>query len=77
MLTINDKEILVKGAVLAVLADTQAAHSIGGFKVGVGFALRQCRNCLATRDSTNVKVTYLVLYLATWSNAVNTICSSL
>ena len=41
LLTINDKEVFVKGAVLAVLADTQAAHSLGGFKVGVGFSLRQ------------------------------------
>ena len=47
---------MVKGAVLAMLADTQAAHSIGGFKVGVGFSLRQCRNCLATKDTMNVQV---------------------
>ena len=47
---------MVKGAVLAMLADTQAAHSIGGFKVGVGFSLRQCRNCLATKDMMSVQV---------------------
>jgi len=35
--TIKDKEVLVKGAVLAMLADTQAAHSIRGFKIGVGW----------------------------------------
>ena len=45
---LNGKRVIVKGSVLAMLADTLAAHSIGGFKVGVGFALRQCRNCLAT-----------------------------
>lgn len=28
-----------------------AAHSIGGFKVGVGFALRKCRNCMATAET--------------------------
>ena len=28
---------LVKGGVLFVLAGTLAAHSLGGFKVGVGF----------------------------------------
>ena len=55
-MTINDKEVLVKGAVLAVLADTQAAHSLGGFKVGVGFSLRQCRNCLATKDTMSFQV---------------------
>ena len=47
---------MVKGAVLAMLADTQAAHSIGGFKIGVGFSLRRCRNCLATKDTMSVKV---------------------
>lgn len=56
LLTINDKEILVKGAVLAMLADTQAAHAIGGFKVGVGFSLRKCRNCLATKETMSVWV---------------------
>ena len=39
-----------------MLADTQAAHSIGGFKVQVGFALRKCRNCLATKETMSVKV---------------------
>lgn len=38
LLKINDKELLVKGA---VLADTQAAHAIGGFKIGVGFSLKK------------------------------------
>ena len=56
LLTINDKEVLVKGAVLAVLADTQAAHSLGGFKVGVGFSLCRCRNCLATKDTMSFQV---------------------
>lgn len=39
-----------------MLADTQAAHSIGGFKVGVGFSLRKCRNCLATKETMSVQV---------------------
>lgn len=56
MLTINDKEILVKGAVLAMLADTQAAHSIGGFKIGVGFSMRKCRNYLATKETMSARV---------------------
>lgn len=34
-MTLNGKEVVVKGAVLAMLADTQAFHAIGGFKVGV------------------------------------------
>lgn len=55
-LQVNGKCILVKGAVLVMLADTLAAHSIGGFKVGIGFALRQCRNCLATKEMLSTKV---------------------
>ena len=55
---------MVKGAVLAMLADTQAAHFLGGFKVGVGFALRRCRNCLATKDTMSTKVFEVVLTLS-------------
>lgn len=39
-----------------MLADTQAAHSIGGFKIGVGFSLRKCRTCLATKETMSVWV---------------------
>lgn len=46
----------VRGAVLFALADTLAAHSLGGFKVGVGFALRKCRMCLATKEQLSTKV---------------------
>ena len=38
------------------LADTVAAHQIGGFKVGVGFALRKCRHCMASLDEIQSKV---------------------
>ena len=31
---------MLRGTVLLTLADTLAAHQLGGFKVGVGFALR-------------------------------------
>lgn len=34
--------ITLKGALQLFLADTLAAHQIGGFNVGVGFALRKC-----------------------------------
>lgn len=44
------------GTVIAFLADTLAAHDIGGFKVGVGCALRKCRVCLATDDMIQTKV---------------------
>ena len=37
-----------RGGLLAFLADNLAAHAIGGFKEGVGFALRVCRTCMTT-----------------------------
>lgn len=53
---VKGRQIQVTGSLLLFLADTLAAHQIGGFKVGVGFSLRKCRNCLATSDDMNVKV---------------------
>ena len=47
----QDKRVLVKGAVLAMLADTQAAHYSGGFKIGVRFSFRPCFNCMATKET--------------------------
>ena len=41
---------------LAFLADTLAAHQVGGFKVGVGWAHRKCRDCLATKEEIQSKV---------------------
>jgi len=46
---------VVKGAVLAVLADTQVAHSVGGSKIGVGFSLHQYSNCLTTKESMSAQ----------------------
>ncbi len=54
---IQGKQQIVRGGVLFALADTLAAHSIGGFKVRVGFALRKCRMCLATKEQLSTKVT--------------------
>ena len=60
---IQGKETLVRGGVLFALADTLAAHSMGGFKVGV-FSLRKCRMCLATGEqiSQRVSLVRLVCY---------------
>ena len=58
-MTIGGKPKLVRGAVLFALADTLAAHDLGGFKIGVGFALRKCRMCLATGQQISQKVMYL------------------
>ena len=44
------------GTVLLALADTLAAHELGGFKVGVGFSLRKCRECMATGSDIQTKV---------------------
>ena len=55
-MTIRGKKQIVKGNVLFALADTLAAHSLGGFKNGVGFALRKCRSCLATYEQMSTKV---------------------
>lgn len=55
-MTIRGEEKLVRGGVLFTLADTLAAHAIGGFKVGVGFSLRKCRVCMATQEQLSTKV---------------------
>lgn len=54
-------EKIVKGTVLFALADNLAAHSMGGFKVGVGFSLRKCRMCLATKEQVSKKVEFKLL----------------
>ena len=53
---IRGKEKVITGSVLFALADTLAAHELGGFKVGVGFALRKCRQCLATYEQMSTQV---------------------
>ena len=55
-MTLQGQHKIVKGAVLFALADTAAAHDMGGFKIGVGFALRKCRMCLATAEQISCKV---------------------
>lgn len=55
-MTVNGRVHHFYGTVLMVLADTIAAHQLGGFKVGVGFSLRVCRDCMATRDMIQEKV---------------------
>lgn len=45
---IGGKERTFYGALLAILADTQAAHAVGGFKGSMSFALRICRSCMIT-----------------------------
>ncbi len=55
-MTLQGKLKVVTGTVLFALADTLAAHDMGGFKIGVGFALRKCRMCLATGEQISQQV---------------------
>lgn len=48
----DGREATLFGTVLFILADTLAAHQLGGIKVGIGFAIRICRECMATKDHT-------------------------
>ena len=45
---INNEYRTIRGTLLAFLADTLAAHAVGGFKGSMSFALRICRTCMAT-----------------------------
>ena len=62
--------MMVRGGVLFALADTQAAHGLAGFKVGVGFALRKCRMCLATRDQLSTKASCFMLHALVFNNSM-------
>lgn len=55
-MNIQGRDQIIKGTVLYFLADTLAAHSIGGFKGGLSRALRKCRCCLATYEQMSTKV---------------------
>ncbi len=33
-----------------MVGNTPALHDLGGFKIDVGFALRVCQECMATKD---------------------------
>ena len=50
---INDRYHTILGGLLAFLADTLAAHAVGGFKGSMSFALRICRTCMATTADTS------------------------
>ena len=46
----------MQGGLLLWTGDTLANNFIGGFKEGVGGALRPCRQCMATREEISDKV---------------------
>ncbi len=41
---------------MAFVGDTPAVNQVGGFKGGVGMAMRKCRHCMATHDQIQEKV---------------------
>ena len=43
-------------SLLAFLADTLAAHALGGFKESMSFAHRICRSCMATSEQIQFNV---------------------
>ena len=57
-LSTNGLTVSVEGEVcvfkVAILADTLAAHAIGGFKESMSFAKRICRTCMATTEQIQV-----------------------
>lgn len=48
--SMGNNERHFKVGTLAVLADTLAAHALGGFKESMSFSYRICRSCMATTD---------------------------
>ena len=54
---------LFRGILELFLADTVAAHQIGGFKVGVELAFRKCRHCMATGDQMQTKASTFFSWL--------------
>ena len=46
--TIAGSTHTLHGGLIAFLADTLAAHAVGGFKGSMSFALRVCRTCMCT-----------------------------
>lgn len=47
---------MIHGAVVCLCGDVPASCHVGGFKQGVGFALRKCRRCMATNADIDCKV---------------------
>ena len=70
MLKVDGVEKRFYGTLLVVLADTLAAHDLGGFKSGVGRALRKCRQCMATGEDIQSKVSTFLAYICTRTSSI-------
>lgn len=66
-----------KGSLVAVVADTLAAHQIGGFKEGVGFATQKCRNCMCNFQDMNTKFSEEMFVLRDIDTHIKEHCSGL
>ena len=49
-ITSRGSNVTLYGGLVAFLADTLAAHALGGFKGSMSFSLRVCRTCMVTHD---------------------------
>ena len=52
---VGARDCVFQVGLLAVLADTLAAHCLGGFKESMSFAYRICRSCMATTEQIQSK----------------------
>ena len=55
-MTLDGRQYHIKGRLIAFVGDTPAVNLVGGFKEGVGMAMRKCRQCMATFDQIQTKV---------------------
>ena len=55
-MSIQDSSYNIEGALVAFVGDTPAVNMAGGFKEGVGRALRKCRHCMAIDSQIQMKV---------------------
>ena len=56
LVTINGQVYMIQGALVALVGDTPAVNLAGGYKEGVGQALRKCRQCMATDSQIQSQV---------------------
>ena len=55
-MNINNFEDIIKGDLIFVVCDNLGAASLGGFKEGMGFAMKGCRRCKA--DKRTMKINF-------------------
>ena len=49
-LELDSGVVVLHGAVVCLCGDIPASNFLGGFKEGVGFVLRKCRQCLCSKE---------------------------